>query len=232
MVPLNAFSSRKYLAVIHNQAVRVCELYELYLGTGNNPRSMPSWFGLCSIMGGSTRHGACMVRARRGDLAVQLDQAAATYALGIPYLGGLSLVRDTLELNYCSDLFHRTVHASSARSCNTRHYTNVVSYSLKIPPSKRSPGTRSRTMWGEVSQWPTIRSDPALVSAVYIALQIPRVRHQLHRTVEEISLKVRCVLYDLVVLFCAIPLRCGNCDMVLLLLLFACALKTTNNPHM
>ena len=62
-------------------------------------------------------------RARRGDLAVLPDQAFAASAPGAPCLGVLSLVRDTLELNYCTKLFHQTVHA---RSCKTRCYTNVV----------------------------------------------------------------------------------------------------------
>ena len=54
-------------------------------------------------------------RARRGDLAVWPDQAAAAFASGAPCLGVLSLVRDTLELNYCTKLFHQIVHALSAR---------------------------------------------------------------------------------------------------------------------
>ena len=81
-------------------------------------------------------------RARRGDLAVWPDQAAATSTLGAPCLGVLSLVRDTFELNYCTHLLHQTVHALSARSCKTRGYTNAVCCYLKIPPSKISP-----SMW-------------------------------------------------------------------------------------
>ena len=46
---------------------------------------------------------------RSGDLAVWPDQAATTSARGGPCLGVLSLVRDTLELNYCTKLFHQTV---------------------------------------------------------------------------------------------------------------------------
>ena len=76
---------------------------------------------------------------RRGDLEVRLDQVAAASAPGPPCLG-VSLVHDTLELNYCTKLFHQTVHALSGRSCKTRPYTNVVCCSLKIPPLKLSPG--------------------------------------------------------------------------------------------
>ena len=60
--------------------------------------------------------------------------------MGAPCLGVLSLVRDTLEFNYSTKLFHQTVHASSARSCTTGCYTNVICCSLKILPSKLSPG--------------------------------------------------------------------------------------------
>ena len=80
--------------------------------------------------------------ARRGDVALWPYQTAAASAPGAPCLGVLSIVHDTLELNYCTKLFHQTVHALSARSCKTRHYTNVVCCSLKIPPLKLSPGTR------------------------------------------------------------------------------------------
>ena len=45
-----------------------------------------------------------------------------------------SVVRYTLELNYCTKLFHQPVHALGAKSCKTRHYTNAVCCSLKIPP--------------------------------------------------------------------------------------------------
>ena len=76
------------------------------------------------------------VRARRGDLAFCPDQAAAASAPGAPCLGVSTLVRDTLELMF----FHQTVHALSARTCKTRRFTNVVCCSLKIPPSKLSPG--------------------------------------------------------------------------------------------
>ena len=38
----------------------------------------------------------------------------------------LSLVRDILELNYCTKLFHQTVHASSARLCKTRRNIGVL----------------------------------------------------------------------------------------------------------
>ena len=51
--------------------------------------------------------------------------------------------------------------------------------------------------------------DPALISVVYIALKIPWVQRQSYGTVEKISLKVRYVLYGVVVLFYAIPLRWG-----------------------
>ena len=44
------------------------------------------------------------------------------------------------EFNYCTKLFHQTVHALSAKSCKTRGYTNVVCGSWKIPPLKLSPG--------------------------------------------------------------------------------------------
>ena len=68
------------------------------------------------------------------------DQAAAASTPGAPCLGVLSEIRDTLALNYCTKWFHETVHALSAKSCKTRHYTNVVCCSLKILPSKLSPG--------------------------------------------------------------------------------------------
>ena len=73
------------------------------------------------------------VRARRGDLAVWPDQVAAAFA------SRLSLVRDILELNYCTKLFHQTVHALSAQLCNTRrnigvsrgiHHSNKISFSI------------------------------------------------------------------------------------------------------
>ena len=72
------------------------------------------------------------VRARCGDLVSLLDPAAAASAVGAPCLEVLSLVRDTLEFNHCTKLFHQTVHALSAGSCKMRHYTNVVSCPLKI----------------------------------------------------------------------------------------------------
>ena len=81
-----------------------------------------------------------MRRARCGDLAVWRDQAVAASAPGARCLGALSLVRDTLELNYCTKLFRQTIHALSTRSCKTRRYTNVICCSFKIPPSKLSPG--------------------------------------------------------------------------------------------
>ena len=73
-------------------------------------------------------------RARRGDLAVWPDQAAAASAPS-----GLSLVRDILELNYCTKFFHQTVHALSARLCKTRrnigvsrgkHHSNKTAFSI------------------------------------------------------------------------------------------------------
>ena len=51
----------------------------------------------------------------------------------------LSLVRDILELNYCTKLFHRTVHALSAQLCKTRrtigvsrgkHHSNKTAFSI------------------------------------------------------------------------------------------------------
>ena len=53
--------------------------------------------------------------ARHGVLAVWLDQAAAASTPGAPCLGVLGLVRATLEFNYCTKLFHQTVHALSAK---------------------------------------------------------------------------------------------------------------------
>ena len=61
------------------------------------------------------------------------------YAPRTPCLGVLSLVRDTLELKQCTESFQQTVNALSAKLCKTRHSTNVVCCSLKIPPSKLSP---------------------------------------------------------------------------------------------
>ena len=55
---------------------------------------------------------------------------------------GAKMAQNDLELNYCTKLFHQTVHALRAKSCKPRRYTNVVYCSLKIPPSKLSPGTR------------------------------------------------------------------------------------------
>ena len=71
------------------------------------------------------------------------NQVAAASAPGAPCLGVLSLVYDALELNYCTKLFHQILHALSATSCKTRHYTNVVWCSLKIPPWKLSPSVWS-----------------------------------------------------------------------------------------
>ena len=51
----------------------------------------------------------------------------------------LSLVRDILELNYCTKLFHQTVHALSAQLCKTRqnigvsrgkHHSNKTAFSI------------------------------------------------------------------------------------------------------
>ena len=54
---------------------------------------------------------------RRRDLAVWPDQEAAASAPGAPCLGASSLVCDTLQLTYCTKLFHQTVHAL----CFERH---------------------------------------------------------------------------------------------------------------
>ena len=43
-----------------------------------------------------------------------------TKKLQLVSLGVLSLVRDILELNYCTKLFHQTVADVSARLCKTR----------------------------------------------------------------------------------------------------------------
>ena len=77
-------------------------------------------------------------RAQCGDLAVWPYKAGATAARGGTWLGFLSLVCDTLELNYYTKVFHPTVHALRASSCKMRRYPNVVCCSLKIPPSKLS----------------------------------------------------------------------------------------------
>ena len=54
-------------------------------------------------------------------------------------LAVLSLVRDILELNYCTALFHQTVHALSAQLCKTRrnigvsrgiHHSNKTAFSI------------------------------------------------------------------------------------------------------
>ena len=64
-----------------------------------------------------------------GSLAVWVNGGAPdaarvrrglTKQLQLLPLGVLSLIRDILELNYCTKLFHQTVHALSARSCETR----------------------------------------------------------------------------------------------------------------
>ena len=71
---------------------------------------------------------------RRGDLAVW-----PTKQLQLLPLVVLSLVRDILELNYCTKLFHQTVHALSARLCKTRrnigvsrgkHHSNKTAFSI------------------------------------------------------------------------------------------------------
>ena len=41
-------------------------------------------------------------------------------------LAVLSLVRDFLELNYCTKLFHQIVHALSAQLCKTRRNIGVL----------------------------------------------------------------------------------------------------------
>ena len=41
-------------------------------------------------------------------------------------------------------------------------------------------------LWGETSHWPTIPSDPSLVSPVYIALKILWVRRLSYRTSDEV----------------------------------------------
>ena len=80
--------------------------------------------------------------ARRGGLVIWLDQAAGACSPGPPCLGVLSLVGDTLDLKYCSKLFHQTVHALSARFHKTARYTNASGCVSKIPPSNFSPGNR------------------------------------------------------------------------------------------
>ena len=71
---------------------------------------------------------------RRGDLAGWPDQEAHLLFLVVS-----SLVRDILELKYCTKLFHQTVHALSARLCETRrnlgvsrgkHHSNKTAFSI------------------------------------------------------------------------------------------------------
>ena len=73
------------------------------------------------------------------SLAVWPTQAAAAFALGAPCLGVLSLVRETHELNYCTRLFHQTVHALSATSCKTSRCTNVVCCFFGDPALEAQP---------------------------------------------------------------------------------------------
>ena len=70
---------------------------------------------------------------RRGDSVVLTKQ------LQLLPLAVLSLVRDILELNYCTKLFHRTVHVLSAQLCKTRrnigvsrgkHHSNKTAFSI------------------------------------------------------------------------------------------------------
>ena len=97
----------------------------------------------------------------RGDLAVWLGPAAAASVPGAPCRGGSSLARDTLELKYCTKLFHQTVHALSARSSKTRRYTNAICCSLKIPPSKLSHGMwYPRVISPQGAFWEVCQSQP------------------------------------------------------------------------
>ena len=77
-----------------------------------------------------------MARTREpcGDLAVWPNQAATASAPVASHLGGLSLVRDTLELKNYTKLFHQTANALSVASFKMRHYTHVVCRFLRNPP--------------------------------------------------------------------------------------------------
>ena len=71
---------------------------------------------------------------RRGDSGSRLTKQLQLLPLAV-----LSLVRDILELNYCTKLFHQTVHALSAQLCKTRrnlgvsrgkHHSNKTAFSI------------------------------------------------------------------------------------------------------
>ena len=54
------------------------------------------------------------------------------------------------------------------------------------PALAAQPRHKLAVVWGETSQWPTIPSDPALVSPVYIALRIPWARRLSYQTSDEV----------------------------------------------
>ena len=56
---------------------------------------------------------------------MEIQRFGLTKQLQLLPLAILSLVRDILELNYCTKLFHRTVHALSAQLCKTRRNIGV-----------------------------------------------------------------------------------------------------------
>ena len=85
-------------------------------------------------------------------------------------------------------------------------------------------------MWGETSQWPTILSGPVLILVVYIALKIPWVRRLSYRTVDCDPEGTVCIVWCCCVVLCN-PFAMWDCDMLLLLFLFAWTAETTDNPH-
>ena len=54
------------------------------------------------------------------------------------------------------------------------------------PALEAPPRHEVVVVWGETSQWPTIPSDLALVSLVYIALKIPWVRRLSYGTSDDV----------------------------------------------
>ena len=124
----------EFLAQILDLATPPPRLYDCLIRRGSEA------MGWTNGQGGNVG-GACDAgRGRCRDLAMWCEQAATACAPVALCSRVSSLVRVTLELNYYTNWFHQTVHALSARLCKMRHYTNVIRCSLKIPPSKPSPG--------------------------------------------------------------------------------------------
>ena len=83
-----------------------------YVCWGNTP---PPWGGGSPAVG---VNGGAPDAAR--VCGTKISRSGLTKQLQLLPLAVLSLVRDILQLNYCTKLVHQTVHALSARSCKTR----------------------------------------------------------------------------------------------------------------